>query len=135
MEQNEWHHQLEAQMFRLEGKVSALCLKLKEMNELLIVQWAPIKEIDPYTSIVKIQLGANFSPRPIEYIMIQQLEPPLEWVVTFSKPILVRPLKCPSLQEIPTNTLIKWGLLKKIGRKSVVVMVDGQQFVVEIGST
>jgi hypothetical protein len=46
----------------------------------------------------------------------------------------VRPLKHPPLQEIPTNTLVNWRLLKKVGRKLVVAMVDGQQLAVEIGS-
>ncbi len=41
-------------MSRLEGKVSALCLELKEVHELLIVQRAPLKEIDPCASILKI---------------------------------------------------------------------------------
>jgi hypothetical protein len=39
--------------------VSALCLELKEVDELLIVQRAPIKEIDPCASILKIQLGVG----------------------------------------------------------------------------
>ncbi len=69
-------------MFRLAGKVSALCLELKEMHELLMAQRAPIKEIDPCASILKIQLGANFSPRLVEYNMIQELELPLELMVT-----------------------------------------------------
>ncbi len=45
-------------MSRLEGKVSALCLELKEGHELVIAQQTPIKEIDPCVSILKIQLGA-----------------------------------------------------------------------------
>jgi hypothetical protein len=69
-------------VFRLAGKVSALCLELKEMHELLMAQRAPIKEIDPCASILKIQLGANFSPRLVEYNMIQELELPLELMVT-----------------------------------------------------
>ncbi len=114
--------------------MSALCLELKEVHELLMAQWAPIKEIDPCASILKIQLGANFSPRPVEYNMIQELEPLLESAVTSPKLVLVRPLKHPPLQEIPTNTLVKQGLLKKSRRKLVVAMVDGQQLAVEIGS-
>jgi hypothetical protein len=66
LEQNEWHYRLKAQVSKFEGKMSALCLELKELHELLIAQWAPIKENDPCASILKIQLGANFSPRPIE---------------------------------------------------------------------
>jgi hypothetical protein len=121
-------------MSRLEGKVNAFCLELKEVHELIIVQRAPIKEIDPCANILKIQLGANFSPRTIEYSMIQELEPPLESTVISSKPVPVKPLKRPPLQEIPTNTLIKQGLLKKARQKLVVAMVDGQQFALEIGS-
>lgn len=52
------------------------------MHELLMAQRAPIKEIDPCASILKIQLGANFSPRLVEYNMIQELELPLELMVT-----------------------------------------------------
>jgi len=83
---------------------------------------APIKEIDPCASILKIQLGANFSPRLIDYSMIQKLEPPLKSVVTSLELMSVRPLKHPPLQEIPTNTLVKRRLLKKVGQKLVVVM-------------
>jgi len=82
LEQNEWHCQLKAQVSRLEGKMSALCLELKEVHELLIAQRAPINESDPFASILKIQLGVNFSPRPIEYNMFQELEPPLNSMVT-----------------------------------------------------
>jgi hypothetical protein len=78
---------------RFESKVSALCLELKEVHELLIAQRAPIKEIDPYASILKIQLGVNFCPRPIEYSMTQELEPPLQLTITSSEPVLVKPLK------------------------------------------
>jgi hypothetical protein len=134
LEQSEWHCQLEAQVSRLEGKVSALCLELKEVHELEIAQRAPIKKIDPCASILKIQLGANFSPRPIEYNMTQEFEPPLESSITSLKLVLVRPLKCPPLQEILTNSLVKRGLLKKVGQKLVVATVDGQQLAVEIGS-
>jgi hypothetical protein len=80
---------------RLKGTMSALCLELKEVHELLIVQRARIKEIDPCASILKIQLGANFSPIPIEYSMTQELEPPLELAVNSLEPGLVRPLKRP----------------------------------------
>ncbi len=72
-------------MSTLEGKMSALCLELKEVHELLIAQRAPIKEsdpCDPCASILKIQLGVNFSPKPIEYNMFQELEPPLKSMVT-----------------------------------------------------
>ncbi len=100
-------------MSKLESKVGAVCLELKEVHELLIVQQSPIKEIDPCASILKIQLGANFSPRPIEYNMIQELEPPLESTVTSPELVSIRPLKHPPLQEIPTNTLVKQRLLKK----------------------
>jgi hypothetical protein len=92
--------------------MSALCLELKEVHELLIVQQARIKEIDPCASILKIQLGANFSPRPIEYSMTQKLEPFFKSTASSPKSVSVRPLKCPPLQEIPTNTLVKQGLLK-----------------------
>jgi hypothetical protein len=119
---------------RLEGKVNAFCLELKEVHELLIAQWAPIKESDPCASRLKIQLSANFSPIPLEYNMIQELEPPLESTITSLELVWVRPLKCPPLQEIPTNTLVKRGLLKKARRKLVVAMVDRQQLAVEIGS-
>ncbi len=114
--------------------MSALCLELKELHELLIAQWAPIKENDPCASILKIQLGANFSPRPIEQNMFQELEPPLKSMVTSLELVLVRPLKRPPLQEIPTNILIKQGLLKKTRQKLVVAMVDEQQLAMEIGS-
>ncbi len=77
--------------------MSALCLELKEVHELLIAQWAPIKEIDPCASILKIQLGANFSPRPVEYNMTQELEPPLKSAVTSPELVSVRPLKHPPL--------------------------------------
>jgi hypothetical protein len=70
--------------------VGALCLELKEVHKLLIAQWAPIKEIDPCASILKIQLGANFSPRLIDYSMTQELEPPLESMVTSLELVLVR---------------------------------------------
>ncbi len=66
--------------------------------------------------------------------MIQELELPLESPITSSELMPVRPLKHPPLQEIPTNTLVNWRLLKKVGRKLVVAMVDGQQLAVEIGS-
>jgi hypothetical protein len=83
------------------------CLELKEVHELVIAQPAPIKEIDPCANILKIQLGANFSLRPIEYNMTQEFESPLKSPVTFRKLVPIRPLKCPPLQEIPTNTLVK----------------------------
>jgi hypothetical protein len=54
LEQNEWHYRLKAQVFRLKGEMSALCLELKEVHELLIAQQAPIKESDPCASILKI---------------------------------------------------------------------------------
>ncbi len=114
--------------------MSALCLELKEVHELLIAQHAPIKESDPCASILKIQLGANFSPRPVEYNMFQELETPLKSTVTSLELVLVRPLKCPPLQEIPTKILIKRGLLKKTRQKLVVAMVDRQQLAMEIGS-
>jgi hypothetical protein len=95
LELSEWSCQLKAQVFRLEGKVNAHCLELKEVHELLIAQWAPIKKIDPCANILKIQLGAKLSPRPIEYSMIQELEPPLESAVTSPKPMPIRPLKRP----------------------------------------
>jgi hypothetical protein len=79
-------------------------------------------------------LGANFSTRPIEYNIIQELEPPLKSTVASLELVSVRPLKRPPLQEIPTNTLVKQRLLKKTRRKLVVAMVDGQQLAVEIGS-
>jgi hypothetical protein len=119
---------------KLEGKVSALCLELKEVHKLLIAQRAPIKEINPCASILKIQLGANFSPRPIEYNMTQELEPFLELSITSLEPVLVRPLKRPPLQEIPTNTLVKRGFLKKARWKLAMAAIDGQQLEVEIGS-
>jgi len=97
LEHNEWRCRLEAQVSRFEGKVSALCLELKEVHELLIAQRAPIKEIDPCASILKIQLGANFSPRPIEYNMTQELEPSLELSITSLEHVSIRPLKCPPL--------------------------------------
>jgi hypothetical protein len=118
---------------RIKGKVSALCLELKEVHELLIAQWVPIKEIDPCASILKIQLGVNFSPRSVGYNMIQEIEPPLKSTVTSPELVLIRPLKRPPLQEIPINTLIKQGLLKKARRKLVVAMVDKQQLAMEIG--
>jgi len=70
LEQSEWCCRLEAPVSRLEGKVSALCLELKEVHERLIAQRAPIKEIDPRARILRIQLGVYFSPRPTEYNMI-----------------------------------------------------------------
>ncbi len=54
-------------------------------------------------------------------------------MVTSSELVSVRPLKCPPLQEIPTNTLMKWKFLKKAKQKLVVAMVD-EQLAVEIGS-
>jgi hypothetical protein len=79
--------------------MSALCLELKEMHELLIVQRARIKESDPCASILKIQLGANFSPRLVEYNMFQELEPPLKSMVTSLELVLVRRLKRPPCRK------------------------------------
>jgi hypothetical protein len=78
---------------RLDGKVIALCLELKEVHELINAQRAPIKEIDPCVNILRIQLGSNFSPRPIEYNMTEELEPPLESMITSLKLVPGRPSK------------------------------------------
>jgi hypothetical protein len=155
-------HGLEARVSKMEGKLCALCLELKHVQQILITntnKFSPympnvshhveveVEEHqsleDPLAEMVKILVHAHLSPNSLVDLMVrlglQEQVPairkrPQALVVQTT----VKSLKAPSHKkrvffgEPIPNTLARKGISNVAPSRLVVVVADGQQLAVEI---